>query len=52
LASRIAPRLVGQREAEPIRALIYDEVIRILQELTVEQDVKRLVGDGAAPEAA
>ena len=52
LASRIAPRLVGQREAEPIRALIYDEVIRILQELTVEQKVERLSGEGSTSEVA
>ena len=52
LASRIAPRLVMQREAEPIRALIYDEVIRTLEELSVEQKVKRLSGDGPTLEAA
>ena len=52
LASRIAPRLVMQREAEPIRALIYDEVVAILEELSVEHEVQRLAGEGAATEVA
>lgn len=52
LASRIAPRRVLQREAEPIRALIYDEVVRILEELSVEHDVGRLAGVGSPSEAS
>lgn len=52
LASRVAPRLVMQREAEPIRALLYDELVAILEELSVEHDVQRLAGDGASREAA
>jgi len=52
LASRVAPRLVMQREAEPIRALLYDELVAILEELSVEHDVQRLAGESAASEAA
>ena len=52
LASRVAPRLVTQREAEPIRALLYDELVAILEELSVEHDVQRLAGDGSTSEAA
>ncbi|MCJ2010967.1 hypothetical protein [Methylobacterium sp. J-076] len=46
LASRVAPRLVMQRAAEPIRAILYDEVVLILQELSIEHDVQRLAHSG------
>ncbi|MCJ2010969.1 hypothetical protein, partial [Methylobacterium sp. J-076] len=42
LASRVAPRLVMQRAAEPVRALLYDEIVLILQELSSEHELQRL----------
>jgi len=44
LASRVAPRLVMQREAEPIRALLYDEIVLILEELSSGDDLRSLAG--------
>ena len=42
LASRVAPRLVMQRAAEPVRAILYDEIVLILQELSSEHELQRL----------
>lgn len=52
LPSRVAPRLVMRPEAEPIRAILYDEVVAILQELVVEHEVRALSGKSTTEEAA
>ncbi len=52
LASRVAPRLVMQREAEPIRAILYDEIVLILEELSSGEDLLHLAGDAPRAKAS